>query len=115
LADPALVEARARRLGWTVPLAATTAADANDRFATALPIVPLQATFADTPGHPQAANAAGVVEAIDRAVADALSGAAAAVVTCPIAKKPLYDAGFGFPGHTEYLAHLASQATGRDV
>jgi 4-hydroxythreonine-4-phosphate dehydrogenase len=37
------------------------------------------------------------------------------VVTCPIAKKPLYDAGFGFPGHTEYLAHLASRHIGRDV
>ena len=42
----------------------------------------------------------------------ALPAHAAAVVTCPIAKKPLYDAGFGFPGHTEYLAHLASLQTG---
>ncbi len=34
-------------------------------------------------------------------------------MTGPIAKKVLYDAGFKFPGHTEYLAHLATQATGR--
>src|SRR5690606_18826187 len=68
----------------------------------------------DTAGRADVANAAGVIEAIDRGAADALAGVAAALVTCPIAKKPLYDAGFGFPGHTEYLAFLARQATGRD-
>jgi 4-hydroxythreonine-4-phosphate dehydrogenase len=34
------------------------------------------------------------------------------VVTCPIAKKTLYEAGFAFPGHTEFLAALAEKATG---
>ena len=71
--------------------------------------------FIDSPGRPDPANAAGIVEAIDRAVADCLAGDAAAVVTCPIAKKPLYDAGFRFPGHTEYLAHLASLRTGTEI
>jgi 4-hydroxythreonine-4-phosphate dehydrogenase len=56
-----------------------------------------------------------VVEAIDRSVEMALSGSASAVVTCPIAKKPLYDAGFAFPGHTEYLAHLAERRTGKAI
>jgi 4-hydroxythreonine-4-phosphate dehydrogenase len=47
------------------------------------------------------------VAAIDRAVALVQAGAAAAVVTNPINKKALKDgAGFAFPGHTEYLAHL---------
>jgi 4-hydroxythreonine-4-phosphate dehydrogenase len=78
-------------------------------------VVPLAARFTDNPGRPDPANAAGTIEAIDRAVADCLAGHAAAVVTCPIAKKPLYDAGFGFPGHTEYLAHLASLHTGGAV
>jgi 4-hydroxythreonine-4-phosphate dehydrogenase len=45
-------------------------------------------------------------------VADCLAGRAAAVTTNPIAKKSLYDSGFGFPGHTEFLAHLAQAATG---
>jgi 4-hydroxythreonine-4-phosphate dehydrogenase len=80
-----------------------------------LPVVPLYARHVDSPGEPDPANAAGTIEAIDRAVADCLAGSAAAVVTCPIAKKPLYDAGFGFPGHTEYLAHLASRHTGKQV
>ncbi len=112
LADPALVAARARLVGRDLPIEETTPEDAADAFLRALPVVPLAARFLDAPGRPSPTNAAGVIAAIDRAVDDCFSGRAAAVVTCPIAKKPLYDAGFGFPGHTEYLAHLAAQHTG---
>lgn len=115
LADPTLIAARARSLGVALEIFQVQPASALSAFESALPIVPLTAAFVDTPGVPATANAAGVIEAIDRAVADTLAGAAAAVVTCPIAKKPLYDAGFGFPGHTEYLAHLASRAKGAPV
>lgn len=115
LADPALIEARARLISAGIAIAATTPEAAADIFDEALPVVALAARFSDTPGQPDAANAAGIVEAIDRAVADCLAGRAAAVVTCPIAKKPLYDAGFRFPGHTEYLAHLASRHTGAEI
>jgi 4-hydroxythreonine-4-phosphate dehydrogenase len=41
-----------------------------------------------------------------------MAGEALAVTTNPIAKAVLYDAGFRFPGHTEYLADLAEKATG---
>ena len=115
LADPALIAARARQLGWNVPMAKATPEDATRSFRSSLPIVPLQARMTNTPGEPDAKNAAGIIEAIDRAVADTFEGRAAAVVTCPIAKKPLYDAGFQFPGHTEYLAHLATEHTGEPV
>ncbi|UCI10288.1 4-hydroxythreonine-4-phosphate dehydrogenase PdxA [Mesorhizobium sp. B1-1-8] len=115
LADPALIEARARRIGAEVAIAETLPEHAVQHFGRALPVVPLYARHLDSPGQPKAANAAGTVEAIDRAVADCLAGRAAAVVTCPIAKKPLYDAGFRFPGHTEYLAHLASRHTGSEA
>ncbi len=37
----------------------------------------------------------------------ALSGEVSGLVTAPIAKAPLYAAGFKFPGHTEFLAELA--------
>ncbi|MFE0015723.1 4-hydroxythreonine-4-phosphate dehydrogenase PdxA [Mesorhizobium sp. NPDC059054] len=115
LADPNLIAARGRLVGADVQIAETTAQEAHTVFAGALPIVPLKAKFVDTVGHPDPVNAEGVIEAIDRAVADSLAGHAAGTVTCPIAKKPLYDAGFGFPGHTEYLAHLAARHTGRKV
>ncbi|MBZ9724601.1 4-hydroxythreonine-4-phosphate dehydrogenase PdxA [Mesorhizobium sp. CO1-1-11] len=112
LADPAVVAARARRLGVLLPVQEVTPVQAIEVFGHALPIVPLTARFIDSPGRPDPANAAGTIEAIDRAVAACLAGEAAAVVTCPIAKKPLYDAGFLFPGHTEYLAHLAARHSG---
>jgi 4-hydroxythreonine-4-phosphate dehydrogenase len=41
------------------------------------------------------------------AVAFTQNGQASAVVTNPISKSVLYKSGFEFPGHTEYLAHLA--------
>ncbi len=41
-----------------------------------------------------------------------LDGAAGALVTNPIDKKALYDAGFRHPGHTEYLAELCGTLTG---
>ncbi|KPU84627.1 4-hydroxythreonine-4-phosphate dehydrogenase [Marinosulfonomonas sp. PRT-SC04] len=53
-------------------------------------------------------NAQGVIDVIRRGVDLVQSGAAAALCTGPIHKKALQDgAGFGFPGHTEFLAHLA--------
>ena len=60
------------------------------------------------PGQPDPANARGVIEVIERAVALVQSGMAGAICTAPIHKKALKDgAGFAFPGHTEFLAHLA--------
>ncbi len=115
LGDPLLIAERARRLKIEIPLAEAAFDDAGDRFETALPILPLTHRLTDAPGKPLATNAPGIIESIDRAVAAVLAGQASAVVTCPIAKKPLYEAGFRFPGHTEYLAHLAEAATGRPV
>lgn len=103
LTDPALMAARAP----DVPLAVVEPHEAASAFADALPVVPLAAAFTDAPGRPDTRNAAGTVEAIERAVGDVQAGRADALVTCPIAKKPLYDAGFAYPGHTEFLGHLA--------
>lgn len=110
-----MLASRAKRMGLDIALRETLAEDAANVFDDALPVVPLRARLGDTPGEPAIANAAGIIESIDRAVEDAASGRAAAVVTCPIAKKVLYDSGFRFPGHTEYLAHLAERMTGTPV
>lgn len=71
-----------------------------------LPVMPLALSAPVEPGRPDPENARHVIEAIDRAVAYAKLGAVSAVVTAPIQKSSLYAVGFGFPGHTEYLAHL---------
>jgi 4-hydroxythreonine-4-phosphate dehydrogenase len=52
-----------------------------------------------------------VIGWIETAVQLALEGAVGAVVTAPIAKAPLYEAGFRFPGHTEFLGELTRGRT----
>ena len=58
------------------------------------------------PGRTDPTNAPAILAAIEEAVRAAEDGRAAAIVTAPIHKSSLLKAGFGFPGHTEYLAHL---------
>jgi len=115
LGDAALVAARARAVGLSIETAECTPSEAQALFARALPVVRLRNRLTDAPGRPDASNAAGVIEAIERAVELIWSGEAAGVVTAPIAKKVLYDAGFGFPGHTEFLGHLSQQRFGGDA
>jgi 4-hydroxythreonine-4-phosphate dehydrogenase len=57
-------------------------------------------------GRANPANTPAVVDAIDTAVARAMQGAAAAIVTAPIHKAALMQGGFEFPGHTEYLENI---------
>ena len=64
------------------------------------------------PGKPDASSAPAAIASIRRAVADVLAGRAAAIVTNPVAKNVLYRSGFAEPGHTEFLAKLAQEATG---
>jgi 4-hydroxythreonine-4-phosphate dehydrogenase len=66
------------------------------------------------PGRPDGRNAAATIASIERAVAMALAGEARGVVTNPIAKSVLQDAGFPHPGHTEFLAALTGCA-GREI
>ena len=113
IADPHQIAMRAKTSGLNVPIGVCNPRDAKDIFSDALPIYSLQNHHGETPGEPQLTNAAGTIEAIDVAVRLVVSGQASGVVTCPIAKKPLYDAGFRFPGHTEYLAHLAGKIDGQ--
>jgi 4-hydroxythreonine-4-phosphate dehydrogenase len=61
-------------------------------------------------GRANPANTHAVVDAIDTAVARAMQGAAAAVVTAPIHKSALIQGGFEFPGHTEYLENITGAA-----
>ena len=74
--------------------------------------MPLGLPATAEPGQPDATSAPAAIASIDRAVADVIGGAAAAVVTNPVAKSVLYQAGFADPGHTEYLARLAFEQTG---
>lgn len=74
----------------------------------ALPVLAHRFAAPSTPGIADLRNAAGVIEVIARAVSLTQTGEASGIVTAPLNKKVLKDgAGFAYPGHTEYLAHLA--------
>jgi 4-hydroxythreonine-4-phosphate dehydrogenase len=112
LADPAFVARRAQRIAPDTPVAVVKPAAATAAFATALPVVDIAVPVSAEPGRPDQSSAPAALAAIRRAVADVCAGAAAAVVTNPVAKNVLYRSGFPEPGHTEYLGKLAEEATG---
>src|ERR1019366_3094424 len=100
IGEPDFLRHRARALGLDVPCAIVAPEEAGLAFERALPVVPLNLPVTAAPGP---------------AVADVLAGRAAAVVTNPVAKNVLYRSGFAEPGHTEFLAKLAAEATGKPV
>jgi 4-hydroxythreonine-4-phosphate dehydrogenase len=108
LGDGAFLQQRANALGLKVRLAEVSPKDAITAFATALPVVATGKPATAKPGQPDASSADAALASIRRAVADVQSGQASAVVTNPIAKSVLYQAGFRHPGHTEFLAELAA-------
>jgi 4-hydroxythreonine-4-phosphate dehydrogenase len=65
----------------------------------------------ETPGEPDPVNADTTIAAIKQGVAAVRVGAASALVTLPIAKSVLHTADFGFPGHTEFIAHLTEDVS----
>lgn len=106
--DPELFAARAKLLGLNVPIAECSASDAERKFPSALPVIRAGNPVTAAPGQPDKMSAQAAIAAIDRAVQLVQTGLACAVVTNPIAKSVLYEAGFEHPGHTEYLAQLAA-------
>lgn len=72
----------------------------------ALTVLETPLALEEEPGAPDPQNASAIVGAIKQATAAVRAGTASALVTLPIAKAPLYGAGFQFPGHTEFVAHL---------
>jgi 4-hydroxythreonine-4-phosphate dehydrogenase len=115
LGDPAVLAARGALLGLDVSIREADSDTALSVFHDALPVFPIASGAEVSPGQPHVATAKGTIAAIETAVSLCFEGKAAAVVTNPIAKSVLYKAGFGFPGHTEFLADLAERAKGAKV
>ena len=107
--DADLLARRAARLGLDVPIRRVAAAETAAVFATALPVVDLGRPVIGEPGRLDGRDAAAVVASIEGAVEEVRVGLAAAVVTNPIHKHALYQAGFTHPGHTEFLGDLAGR------
>lgn len=108
LDDPRRLHRLAAALDWPVELAEIDhPRDAQEAFADYLPVLARPLPHPSTPGSPDPANSPAVLHAIEEAVGLVQDGNAAAVVTNPINKAVLYEAGFRHAGHTEFLAELA--------
>jgi 4-hydroxythreonine-4-phosphate dehydrogenase len=108
LDNPERLLAVARSLGLEVPvLSVASMADGVAVFTRALPVLAMPLAAAVVAGKPNPVHAEAVIASIRHAVELTQRGEAAAIVTNPIQKSNLTAAGFKFPGHTEYLEHLA--------
>src|SRR5580693_5989028 len=96
LDDPDRLRRLARDMILDVPVATVATIGAVPAaFPDALPVLPIRLAIPARPGQPDGKNAG-------------------AVVTNPINKAVLYDAGFAYPGHTEFLAALTG-AVGKQI
>ena len=114
IADPELLQQRARQLD--LPLILLPYEPSQPPVPTAagqLAIVPVAMPQPASAGQLQPANAPYVLECLRRAVSGCQTGEFAALVTGPVHKGIINDAGLPFTGHTEYLAELTG--TGRVV
>ena len=114
-ADADFLRRRAEHLGLDVPIVTVTPRTAAAAFGSALPVVAIDVAVTAAPGRPDRSSAPAAVASIRRATADVMAGFAAAIVTNPVAKNVLYNWGFAEPGHTEFLATLVHEATGKSL
>lgn len=103
------LKARAKRLGLEIEVTATLPEEAEAVFATAMPVSDIAGDVPDQPGRPHGGAAPVVIAAIEGAVASVQAGRCSGIVTAPIHKGALYEAGFRHPGHTEFLAALCAE------
>ena len=103
--DPTLLQARAKQLGLPLELLAL-----NDERSLAptppgsLYVSPIELVTAAIPGELNPANAPYVLEMLSHATDGCTNGHYASMVTAPVHKGVINDAGIAFTGHTEFLA-----------
>ncbi len=105
IGSPTLLEHRAKQLGLSVTIRE------YDRNVAAMPslpgelcVSPVALQQAAIAGEPDPANAHAILESLNTACDGCLNAEFAAMVTGPIQKSSINDAGIRFSGHTEYLA-----------
>ena len=110
IGDRPLLEQRAAMLKRSVSFLPYVADRGACSASSQLQIEHIGASCNVAPGRLDAGNAGYVLRTLDRAVAGCLTGEFDAMVTGPVQKSVLNDAGYAFTGHTEYLAEKAGGA-----
>ena len=103
VADPMLLQQRAAALGIEIDLPVR-----SSNIDTLVSIVPVETTTAVTPGVLDINNSAYVIDTLKQAIKGCMDGNFDALVTGPVHKGIINDAGFAFTGHTELLAQQCS-------
>ncbi len=112
LDDPVRLDAIASSLRWRIPIhPVRDISEGASVFHQALPVLPMHLAAPAIAGRPDPLHAATVIASIERAVALVKGGEACGIVTNPIQKSNMTAAGFGFPGHTEFLEYLAGDGS----
>jgi len=113
LGDPDDLRAMAAACGLELRIEPAEPEAAARLFCEALPVIPVPLARPSRAGEPDAANAPCIIACIEQAVALIHDKRGAGLITNPIHKAGLYNAGFDYPGHTEFLGALALKAWGR--
>lgn len=103
-ADPALLTERADRLGVDVSIVEWRK---QVHKVGRLAVIPVMLNTAVKAGQLNTANASYVLNTLQRAAHGCLQGEFDALVTGPLQKSVINDAGINFTGHTEFLAELS--------
>lgn len=104
ICDPDMLKERASLLGLPVQIVEYNPMGGSAQFADDYMVVlPIQMAKQVGPGEPSPANAQYLLDTLRRAVSGCLSGEFSAMVTGPLNKAVINDAGIAFSGHTEFL------------
>jgi 4-hydroxythreonine-4-phosphate dehydrogenase len=103
-ADAGLLAAAAGALGLPLHIESYDPSRTSAHRPGTLKVMHIATARAVVPGEPDPRNAAYVIAMLDRACDGCMNGEFAAMVTAPVQKSALMDAGYLFTGHTEYLA-----------
>lgn len=110
--DPVRLDAIASHLRLRIPIRPVRdMAEGARVFTDAFPVIPMHLPEPATAGLPKPVHAAAIIASIEKATTLTLAGEAAGIVTNPIQKSNLTAHGFRFPGHTEFLEHLAGDGS----
>ena len=110
IADPEILESRARQLG--VDVTVLSGGEKNESATNHyLRVLRQPLVNAAVCGTPDPANAQSLLDGLKRAVEGCINGEFSGLVTAPLQKSTINDAGISFTGHTEYLAELTSTQT----
>lgn len=112
IGDQDALQSRAKHLSHDINVITCKPHEVSTHFDQAIPCLNIPCPDDVIIGKPTSNNAQAIIASIEKAVELTNSGSTSGLVTNPISKAVLYDAGFKHPGHTEFLAELAKAQNG---